>query len=71
MNQHEKAIAATRLLSMRDVLSRLSAAFDDIAALAKAEGASALAFSALMLQESIEKFESELSAHVIKRIAEP
>ena len=71
MNDQEKSAAAMRLISMRDVLSRLSDAFNGIASLATQEGASGLAFSALMLQESIEKFESELSAHVIKRIAEP
>lgn len=70
MKHEDKAGAVGRLVAMRDSLSVLKSAFEDIVEVAKQDGATRLALAALMLQESIESFSVELSDFVIKKIAE-
>lgn len=70
VNREEKAAAAIKLVSIREILESLRGAFDDIIEVAQHEDEPRLAFSAMMLQESIESFSTELSSFVVKKIAE-
>lgn len=70
MKKREIEEAAIRLVSMKEMLQTLRGAFADIIAIAKHEDAHGLAFSALMIQESIDSFSGELSAFIAKKISE-